>query len=205
MRATILFLLAAGACYVLWIFIFHPTNIKDHWLAFFGSPGQSVVVGENQLRYTHSELGFAFTYKTGVGGYALRNLQAAAPSGSSCVREFHLVRESDVATAQYSDAVTDGAPQITILVCHSGLSPEEWALMNKSLSKLDLKVSDIADITLAGSNGIKYISHGRFMTNVYVLSNAETIYVITGNYETQDSNLFRDFFALLGTFSFSKQ
>ncbi len=204
MRAIIIFLVAAGICFVSWVYIFRPDALRPEWLAYFGVPaGSTVAVGENILRYTREDLGIAFDYKTGVGGYALRNLQPTGPEGLGCSREFHLVRNADVATAQYSDSITDGAPQITILVCNSDLAPEAWATKHTNYSFFDLKEGAVVDLTLSGAIGVKYFYHGLFPTNLYVLSHRGRVYLISGNYEQEDSVLYRDFFTLLGTLQFT--
>jgi len=158
-------------------------------------------VGENNTAvYSSPEIGFEFSYKTGPAGYVLTE---STPEG-----EENLVRSLVLMT--YADANKDipsggeGPAIMTILIFKNTekQKSQAWADEHIAYSSINLKMGEVSEAVVGGANAIRYRVDGLYTSDNAIVAHGDNVYVLTGAFLDENSDLHRDFGPLVESVRF---
>lgn len=158
-------------------------------------------VDGNSATYTNEEFGFEFTYRPGLNGYVLEESEYGDHVA-------HLLRSIVLMTAE--DAAKDvviggeGPATINVLVFENvdDLSPQVWAETYVQYSNLNLKMGDISEAVVDGEEGIRYLADGLYPSENVIVAHGDKMYVVSGMYLDEHSDLRQDFEPLVESIRF---
>jgi len=152
-------------------------------------------------KYSQAEIGLEFDYRVGPKGYVVDE-RMPVDLGEEPVRVIILHRTEDFNTPPPVGG--EGAPVMTIAVFNNSQKqfPGVWADANVQYSNINLKTGDVAEAVVGGANAIRYMADGLYASENFVVAHGENIYVITGQFLDQDSDLRRDFVPLVESIRF---
>lgn len=156
---------------------------------------------EAQTIYSNPELGLEFTYRPGPEGYVLEQ-RTPSPSEEGPERVIVLMRSQDV--AQGAPEGGEGPPVIAIQVFRNAQNqfPLQWAQENVQYSTFNLKRGEESSIVVGGANAIRYMADGLYASENVVVAHGDFMYVITGQFMDEHSDLRRDFDPLVQSLTF---
>ncbi len=149
-------------------------------------------------KYTSPEIGLEFDYPT---GYVLDE-RMPVDLGTGLIKVIILERLED--KSKEPPVNSEGAPTITISVFENNKKQFSgvWADENIQYSNINLKRGDIKEVVVGGANTIQYMADGLYSSNNAVVAHGDNIYVITGQFIDQNSDLQKDFQPLLESIKF---
>lgn len=155
----------------------------------------------NYQIFTSPELGLQFSYPT---GYELK-VGAGADGNSEFVQSLVLMTAQDAATPPPVGG--EGPATITIQVFKNTLKqwPLIWAETHPQFSNINLKQGEVSEVVVGGAKAVRYLADGLYATDTVVVAHGENIYVFSGMFITEDSDLRRDFSPLIDSVSFIRQ
>ena len=144
-------------------------------------------------RFRSDDLGIRFEYRTSPSGYIL----VEQPTGAS-VLTLSLFNNDDYFQFMISSVMQEAPPSISVRIFDNPdqLSPRDWVQKNPSDSNSSLALN-MRDVTMAGTPGVRYDVDGLYPSDVVVLSNNGRIYVLSGEYLSQDAPIRADFREIL--------
>lgn len=181
----ILLLLAAGAYFMLSIDKSEPNG----------------EVSGNTATFSSGELGLEFDYKTGPNGYVLQEM-IPTEQNDALARVIMLFRTEDTLMAPPEGG--EGPPVMAVLVFDNDKKqfPQAWADENIQYSNINLKMGDVSEAIVGGANAIRYMADGLYASENAVVAHGDSMFVITGQFIDQDSDLRRDFGPLVQSIRF---
>ena len=147
-------------------------------------------------------LGFEFTYRKGPDGYiTLEDTESTDPSFVTGITLFNKA-EYELFT-QATDA-REGPPAINVRVYENteNLSSFVWPERNQQESNIGLVLGDVEETVVGGANAAHYTVDGLYPMSTYVVANGDHVYVLSGAYLDQSSDIYKDFEALVQSFTF---
>lgn len=159
----------------------------------------------DRVVYTEDETGLRFTYRAGADGYVVQELARSAATESVFVKLVTLTPRRDHERFIRDMEASEGPPSIGIAIFEraAGVSAEQWVRNNPSLSNTDLMVGDISsDITVDGVEAVQYRIDGLYLNDMVAVSHGGYLYLFSGAFLEEDSEIRRDFAALLDSVSF---
>ncbi len=149
-------------------------------------------------KYTSPEIGLEFDYPT---GYVLDE-RMPVDLGTGLIKVIILERSED--KSKEPPVNSEGAPTITISVFENNKKQfvGVWAEENIQYSNINLKWGDIKEVVVGGANAIQYMADGLYGSNNAVVAHGDSIYVITGQFIDQNSDLQKDFQPILDSIKF---
>lgn len=154
------------------------------------------------------EMGLKFEYKSGLGGYRLDQIPVSVDNNSKItkpIRTYRLMLESDYEEMEGSDIPREGPPVIMVSVFSNPLkqSVSQWVYANPGYSNLDLLVGEVnLEAVLSGMSAVSYKINGLYQTDVVVASYAGNIYLFSGSYLEENSQIKQDFQTFLASVEF---
>ncbi len=155
--------------------------------------------------YSSQELGFEFTHNTGPNGYVVSDATPANKEGD-LLSTVVLMQTKDKENLDKNGAPVGGEGPATIAVNvfknTKNRQPSVWAMENPTLSNYNLKLTEPAETVVGGANAVSYKADGLYASNNVVVAHGGYIYVFTGMYLDENSNLSRDFLPLINSVKF---
>ncbi len=151
--------------------------------------------------YSGADIGLAFEYRAGGEGYVLEE-RMPVDLGEEPIKVIILQRAEDAATPPPIGG--EGPPVMVIAVFTNAQKqfPRMWADANQQYSNINLLTGAVAEAVVGGANSIRYMADGLYASENVVVVHGENVYVITGQFMEQDSELRRDFEPLLTSIRF---
>lgn len=153
--------------------------------------------------YIDPVLGFEFMYDKGKDGYvfATTDITSADPTFLGGVQ---LMQYEDFIELEQTTEPREGPPTIAVRVYENtdNRSAALWVDDNPDESNSDLALGVAEEVVVGGANAVRYTVDGLYPTQTYVVAHGGDIYVITGSYLDEDSEIYRDFQSLLASFVF---
>lgn len=150
--------------------------------------------------YTSPALGLTFAYRPGPSGYVIEEREPAQPT--DLLGTVVAIQSADVGQAPEGG---EGPPTITMQAFKNAtnLAPEAWAEANVQYSNINLKMGEVQTTQVNGAPGIRYMADGLYASENVVVARGETIYIFTGMFMDENSDLRRDFAPLLNSVRFT--
>lgn len=101
---------------------------------------------------------------------------------------------------------TEGPPTISLFVFENDqrLSPSNWVDRYPDASHIPLVMGEVdRDAILAGANAVRYRADGLYAQDVVVVAINSLIYVFSGAFISENSNIYRDYRVLLESVEFT--
>lgn len=154
---------------------------------------------DNVVAYQDQNSGLKFSYKSGPEGYVLEEV---SPSGSGEELKWLVLTP----TKEVASSVVNGEGPATITVGIFQNSKNRhasvWAMENTIHSNYNLKRTEPTEAVVGGANAVRYMSDGLYATENVVVAHGGFIYVLSGMYLDENSQIRRDFLALVDSVSF---
>lgn len=155
-------------------------------------------------KFNSSELGIEFSYPVGPEGYILEEMNWT-DNNPNYIRTIILMRSED--KAKEMPVGGEGPPTITINIFKNPLRqwPQIWADSNIQYSNIDLKIGDILETAVGGAKTVRYMAGGLYSSDNAVVAHGDSIFVFTGMFLDENSDIKKDFEPILNSVNFIKK
>lgn len=154
--------------------------------------------------YENARLGLAFTYKDDTTGYVLEERPTDQSAGAP-IATITLTPYEDYQRMQTNPPIGGEGPAgiaVNVFANTEKQFPLAWAMARPEYSGYNLKISPDEELVVGGANALSYTADGLYPARYVIVAHGSYMYVFTGQYLDPDSNLRRDFDALLPTIRF---
>lgn len=178
----------------------NPSGLPEHDdaleipIRFAGVKSQTTTGEESATKtYTNAVYGFTFEYPETPDSYVIT--EQSSKSASDPVYTVVLMSQSEYEALTSSTDAREGPPTISVSVFKNTqkLSPQQWAKTYSAQSNIQLKVGDLAEVLIGGENAVRYLVDGLYLTDTVVVSRGSYVYVFSGGYLTDQSQIKKDF------------
>lgn len=156
------------------------------------------------LSYHDSESAISFQYPSGENGYTLAEIKTLSdnPEFQKSLALVSNKIEDDVIA---SDTPREGPPAMSVTIFKNKKNTElaAWAEANKTYSNFGMKTDVPAELEISGAKAIHYTSDGLYQSDNVIIEKGGYVYVITGAYIDELSQLHKDFLGLIGSIEFA--
>lgn len=192
MKKIIVFLVVA-ACVVLVYFFLAPQKGSDSGL----------------VKYSNPEVGLEFSYPSGPKGYILEEKTPVNDSNKNFIRSLTLFQAEDKTRIDQKKIPVggEGPATINVLVFKNSKKqlPTAWAVENALYSSMNLRTEDPVEDVVGGASAIRYIADGLYPSDNFIVAHGENMYVFTGQYQSPEAPLRRDFVPIVASVRFIPQ
>lgn len=151
--------------------------------------------------YTDEALGLSFEAEE---GYVVME-QNANGGNPNLIKTIILMQQEDYQSVMNGEREGgEGPPVITLqaFLNLSKLSERAWVEANPSWSHFPLIMGEITPTTVAEKPGIAYMADGLYASRNAIFANGDKIFLVSGGYLEQESELYRDFDSFLKSIKF---
>ncbi len=157
-------------------------------------------ISRDYTTYSNSELGIQFDYRAGPNGYVLE--ERILSQTENLIKVITLISTEDAGRIPPEGGEGPAVIAISVFNNNKKQFPEIWANENIQYSNINLKFGDVMEDVVGGANAIRYMADGLYASENVVVTHGENIYVITGQFMTEDSQIRRDFSPLIESIDF---
>lgn len=167
----------------------------------FAKSSPSGVNNVELTTFSSSELGLEFNYKAGSDGYVLEEMSSSAV-GSGPMKTLVLTRSEDKLSGVPVGG--EGPPTITLNIFDNKNKqwPQTWVDTHTQYSNINLKITNPVETSIGGAKAIRYMADGLYVSDNVVITHGDSVYMVSGMFLEEDSNLRRDFQPLLDSIRF---
>lgn len=151
--------------------------------------------------YQDSRGGIVFDYKTGIKGYVTEERVPVA-TDEEPIKTIVLIPSEDATEAPPLGGEASPVISVALYTNSENLSPLAWAEKNPQYSTINLLQGERGDITVAGASAIRYMADGLYVSENVVIAHNGMIYVITGQFIDEQTDIRRDFSPLIESIRF---
>lgn len=195
----ILFILIAIVLIIVGVFLFIRSRDKGADKSISTPLEQT----EQKAQYINTDIGVQFSYRTSPNGYTVQDKYPDG-KGGELIQTIILIRNEDINKPAPSGS--EGAPTITINIFENTQkqSPQAWADTHKIYSNINLKLGQVYQTALGEVSAIRYKADGLYVSDNVVVALGDYVYVISGMYTDENSEIRKDFQPILDSFKFIK-
>lgn len=175
---------------------------------YFVSKFNNKEVSDNTTLYTNQELGLEFSYKDGPDGYVLEDITSLIgeqQEGTEIVKAYRLINIQDKIELENSEDGREGPAIMTVMVFKNlkNQSASMWVDTFTTFSNLGLVIGSVdRDAVVGGANAVKYRTDGLYQNQNVVISSGGYIYLFSGSFMDENSDIFKDFNKLVDSINF---
>ena len=147
------------------------------------------------------ELGIQFSYAMVPSGYVLEE-RAPINAKNNLEKVLTLFRAEDKLKEIPIGGEWPPVISISIFTNLQKEQPRSWADKNTEYSNINLKMGEVIEISVGGKKAIRYTADGLYASENVVALHEDKIYVITGQFIDQGSDIRRDFESVLSSIRF---
>lgn len=149
------------------------------------------------MMYSDSDLGLEFEYGE---GYVVSEM-LPGETDADLLRTLVIARAEDLENVPEGG---EGLPTITIHILRNPESrqSEAWAEANQIFSNINLKTGEVEETVVGGANAIRYRADGLYASDNAVVAHGGNIYVLSGAFQDEDSEIRQAFQPLLDSVRF---
>lgn len=153
--------------------------------------------------YSKAEYGLQFEHKVGPAGYVVQEMLPSEPR-NNLEGTIILFRTEDYENLENTPVGGEGPPVIAMYVFENVKKqfPRAWADENIQYSNINLNFGDVNEAVVGGANAIRYKADGLYASENIVVAHGEKIYVLTGQYFEENSQIHLDFELLVNSIEF---
>ncbi|MES2966685.1 MAG: hypothetical protein V4668_02775 [Patescibacteria group bacterium] len=153
--------------------------------------------------YTLPEEGLTFVYPAGNDGYTVLEMPDTL-SEPMPVRTLRLLPTSDYQDEQ-SRVGGEGSPSwmLSIYANDQKLQPAQWVEANAQVSNIPLALGQPVEAIVGGANAVTYRIDGLYPTQVYVIAQANLIYVAQVSFMDETARTYTEHEAWINSFEFT--
>jgi hypothetical protein len=155
--------------------------------------------GKTMTVYRSDEYGFTFKYPS--VDYVLS--EPAAGSGGP-LKIIVLATAEDAAEMESGNQGGEFPPTITIRIFSNDQKeqPDNWVLNHPRFSNIELKMGETIETKVGGAEAVRYRADGLYASDVVVVTHGSYTYVFDGSYIDENSDIRKDFIALIDSIQF---
>lgn len=146
--------------------------------------------------------GIVFDYVTGIDGYVLEE-RVPVDREEELIKTILLTPSEDATNTPPLGGEAPPVLSVSLYTNNENLSPLAWAEKNPEYSTINLLQGEYSDITLAGASAIRYMADGLYVSENVVIAHSGMIYVITGQFIDEHTDIRRDFSPLIESIRFN--
>lgn len=145
---------------------------------------------------------FQFEYRKGPNGYI--TLEDSESTDADYVTGITLFNKAEYDELQESTEPREGPPAMHVRVYTNSenLDAAVWADEKQRESNIQLATGEPQEAIVGGANAVFYTVDGLYVTDTYVVTSGDHVYVIAGSYFEKDDTKYIDFHALVDSFTF---
>lgn len=157
---------------------------------------------------TDQEIGFQFEYRDEPNGYLLTDLNWDASTqlpDPRFVKGYQLILKSDYESYAQIEGAHEGPPNITVAVFENQFnqSASMWVDANPIFSQIQVaRTEPDRDAVVGGTNAMRYLADGLYLNDVVIVAHGGRIYMFSGAYLEEGSQIQRDFQPFLDSAKF---
>lgn len=157
-------------------------------------------LNNQKTTYSKSDIGLEFDYRIGPTGYVLEERIPVDLGDLVKVIIFH--RAEDF--GREMPVGGEGPAVMTISVFNNTKKQfsRDWADKNIQYSNINLKFGDVVETVVGGANAVRYMADGLYASENVVVAHGDNVYVVTGQFMDQNSDIRRDFAPLIDSIKF---
>ena len=147
-------------------------------------------------------LGYEFSYPDGPDGYiTLENNESTDPD---FVSGLTLMDWQEYEEFTSSTDAREGPPAMHVRVYTNpeNLHAPVWAMRKPLETNIELAMGEPEEAVVGGANATHFVADGLYPIDTYVVASGNHVYVLSGAYLEKDSDIYRDFQALVESFTF---
>ncbi len=151
---------------------------------------------------TNTELGYRFTYTKGPNGYIL--VEGDMSEHTDFVSGVTLFDRAEYGLFLASDEAREGPAAIGFRVYTNPgkLSAFVWPEKNRQESNIGLALGEPEEVVIGGANASRYLVDGLYPIDTYVVAYGKYIYILSGAYLDEGSDIHQAFQEIIKTFEF---
>lgn len=151
--------------------------------------------------YRDTDIGLQFDYRVGPTGYVVDE-RIPADLDDDLVRVIILQRNEDVAKQMPIGGEGPAVISISVFKNSNKQFARVWADNHIPYSNINLVSGTVSDTVVGGANAIRYMADGLYASENIIVAHGDSVYVVTGQFMTEDSDLRRDFNPLVQSINF---
>jgi hypothetical protein len=187
----------------IYVFLAIALTIGSYYLYIYWALGNDSVeqATEGYRTFSQNDVGLEFDYFEGPNGYVVDE-RMPVDLGTGLVKNIILMRTEDALNEPPVDG--EGPPVIVISVFENTEKkfPRTWADENIQHSNINLIMGDVQEVVVGGANAIRYMTDGLYASENMVVAHGDHMYVIIGQFMDQNSQIRRDYPALVQSIRF---
>lgn len=174
-------------------------------VAYFYLSIDEEVTENNQVpqytTYRSANDGVQFSYRVGPSGYVLEEVMPV-DLGSGHIKSLMLRRAEDMEKEIPQGGEGPAVMVVSIFENTNKQQSRNWADSHVQYSSINLSFGEVRDVVVGGANAIRYMASGLYSSENVVVAHGDSVYVITGQYMDENSDLRRDFAPLVDSIQF---
>lgn len=151
--------------------------------------------------YRSANDGVEFSYRVGPKGYVLEEVMPV-DLGTGHVKSIILQRTEDAERPVPQGGEGPAAIVVSIFENTNKQQSRNWADSHVQYSSINLAIGDVRDVVVGGANAIRYMASGLYSSENIVVAHGDSVYVVTGQYMDENSDLRSDFGPLVDSLNF---
>jgi hypothetical protein len=157
---------------------------------------------ESRAKTEDNTYGFEFESRTNPLGYVVQKREGNSENPE--LVSYTLMLKTDYEELMNSSEGREGPPSMSISVYKNTKKQfvRNWAEENSAFSNINLKRTEIGEVTLSGANAIRYGADGLYVSDNVIAASGDFIYHLSVNYLDENSQIKKDFDSLLSSFKF---
>lgn len=151
----------------------------------------------------NAELGYEFSYPDSLDGYVM--LENNDSNDTDFVSGLTLVNRVEYDAFKAYTESTEGPAAISLRMYTNpeNLNPSEWAAVKSFETNYDLAFGNIEEVNVDGANSLHFVTEGLYQIDTYVIVKGRYVYLLTGAYIDTNSEIYKDYQALVASFNFT--
>lgn len=163
--------------------------------------GSDKGTGVQYTAYSNPDLGIEFNYRTGPKGYVLQE-SSPVDKAAGLVKALVLMRAEDAARGIPQGGEGPVTLSVHVFTNSAKQRPQAWADAHTQYSNINLKMGEVAEVVIGGANAIRYKADGLYVSDNVVVAHGDSVYVISGSFLDEGSDIRRDFQPLVDSVKF---
>lgn len=154
--------------------------------------------------YRNHDIGLAFTYPKGSGGYVLEEDTERFSAHPEYVFGIMLTETRAYEELQESTDAREGPPtiQIRVYTNSENLWATQWVEQYATESNVGLAFNEPEEAVVGGANAVYYLADGLYAMDTYAVAHGDHLFLLTGGHMDQSGQIRTDFRNIINSVTF---